>query len=441
MTANRLATAASAYLQSAAHQPIHWYPWGAEAFAAARSQDRPVLLDIGAVWCHWCHVMDGESYEDPALAAFPQRPLRLHQGGPGRAARCGRPLPARGPGAHPPGRMAAHGVPHPRGRGVLRRHLLPARREVRPARASGPCWRSVLDAYRSRRDQVRGAGPGDPSRARRAPRREPRRASRRPALLDDARRSDRPRVRSGQRRVRQPAEISPPGARSPSCSIAGTTSRGERPARIIDRTLEGMARGGMHDQLGGGFHRYSVDAEVDRAALREDVVRQLRAAEGVSRRLRAVRHRGVRRRGAGHRALGARGGWPIRRRATPPARTPTSDWTTTATTSPGPGTRPRRCSRATSWRSPRRTTISAPPGRCTMTRQERALRRGEPCRRSPGSPGSTEEAARRCSIAAREQAAGGPCAPSRAVRGPHPLHQLERDDGLGHAPRRRGAGR
>jgi uncharacterized protein YyaL (SSP411 family) len=70
MTSNRLAGAASAYLQSAAHQPIHWFPWSEEAFAAARSQDRPVLLDIGAVWCHWCHVMDGESYEDPAIARY-----------------------------------------------------------------------------------------------------------------------------------------------------------------------------------------------------------------------------------------------------------------------------------------------------------------------------------------------------------------------------------
>jgi uncharacterized protein YyaL (SSP411 family) len=67
---NRLSNAASAYLQSAAHQPVHWFPWSREAFEAAASQDRPVLLDIGAVWCHWCHVMDGESYEDPSLAEF-----------------------------------------------------------------------------------------------------------------------------------------------------------------------------------------------------------------------------------------------------------------------------------------------------------------------------------------------------------------------------------
>jgi len=70
MSTNRLGDAASAYLRSAAHQPVHWYAWGAEPFAAAAASDRPVLLDIGAVWCHWCHVMDGESYEDPGLAAL-----------------------------------------------------------------------------------------------------------------------------------------------------------------------------------------------------------------------------------------------------------------------------------------------------------------------------------------------------------------------------------
>ena len=67
---NSLSSAASAYLRSAAHQPVAWYPWGPGAFEAARRDDKPILLDIGAVWCHWCHVMDGESYEDPALAEF-----------------------------------------------------------------------------------------------------------------------------------------------------------------------------------------------------------------------------------------------------------------------------------------------------------------------------------------------------------------------------------
>jgi uncharacterized protein len=66
---NSLAHAASSYLRSAMHQPVRWHEWGEAAFALAAEQDKPVLLDIGAVWCHWCHVMDRESYEDATLAA------------------------------------------------------------------------------------------------------------------------------------------------------------------------------------------------------------------------------------------------------------------------------------------------------------------------------------------------------------------------------------
>src|SRR2546426_390084 len=65
---NLLAAEPSAYLKSAAHQPVHWHPWSEPAFARAGTEDKPILLDIGAVWCHWCHVMDGESYEDPEIA-------------------------------------------------------------------------------------------------------------------------------------------------------------------------------------------------------------------------------------------------------------------------------------------------------------------------------------------------------------------------------------
>ena len=67
---NSLARASSAYLRSAMHQPIQWQEWGPEAFAAAQRDNKPMLLDIGAVWCHWCHVMDRESYDDPEIAAI-----------------------------------------------------------------------------------------------------------------------------------------------------------------------------------------------------------------------------------------------------------------------------------------------------------------------------------------------------------------------------------
>ena len=65
---NQLEHAASSYLRSARHQPVHWHAWGTSAFARAQSEDKPILLDIGAVWCHWCHVMDRESYEDEEIA-------------------------------------------------------------------------------------------------------------------------------------------------------------------------------------------------------------------------------------------------------------------------------------------------------------------------------------------------------------------------------------
>ena len=67
-TLNSLSRASSAYLRSAMHQPIQWREWGEEAFALAKREHKPMLLDIGAVWCHWCHVMDRESYENPAVA-------------------------------------------------------------------------------------------------------------------------------------------------------------------------------------------------------------------------------------------------------------------------------------------------------------------------------------------------------------------------------------
>ena len=65
---NALSNASSSYLRSAMHQPIHWHEWGSEAFDVAKREAKPMLLDIGAVWCHWCHVMDRESYDDPEVA-------------------------------------------------------------------------------------------------------------------------------------------------------------------------------------------------------------------------------------------------------------------------------------------------------------------------------------------------------------------------------------
>ncbi|MEM7437733.1 MAG: thioredoxin domain-containing protein [Myxococcota bacterium] len=69
LAANRLSEELSPYLQQHAHNPVDWYPWGDEALDRAREEDRPILLSIGYSACHWCHVMERESFDDPAIAA------------------------------------------------------------------------------------------------------------------------------------------------------------------------------------------------------------------------------------------------------------------------------------------------------------------------------------------------------------------------------------
>src|SRR3970040_1974214 len=67
---NRLVYESSPYLQQHAHTPVDWYPWGEEALRRAREEDKPILLSIGYSACHWCHVMERESFEDEAIAAL-----------------------------------------------------------------------------------------------------------------------------------------------------------------------------------------------------------------------------------------------------------------------------------------------------------------------------------------------------------------------------------
>ena len=66
---NRLAHERSPYLLQHANNPVDWYPWGDEAFARARAEDKPIFLSIGYSTCHWCHVMEHESFEDAGVAA------------------------------------------------------------------------------------------------------------------------------------------------------------------------------------------------------------------------------------------------------------------------------------------------------------------------------------------------------------------------------------
>src|SRR5271166_3977082 len=69
-TPNRLVREKSPYLQQHAHNPVDWFPWGEEAFASARTRDVPVFLSIGYSTCHWCHVMERESFENGSIASL-----------------------------------------------------------------------------------------------------------------------------------------------------------------------------------------------------------------------------------------------------------------------------------------------------------------------------------------------------------------------------------
>jgi uncharacterized protein len=257
-TVNRLVDSPSAYLRSAAHQPIHWYPWSEEAFEAARSNDRPVLLDIGAVWCHWCHVMDGESYEDPELAAFlndrfvcikvdrderPDVDTRYQRAVQALTRQGGWPLTAF---LTPGGEVFYGGTYFP-----------PDGKYGRPGFRT--VLSAVLEAYHSRRDQVQAQAD----------------AIRRvvTADLDEATSGDLP-VSALEDAVQGMALVfdrthggfgSQPKFPHPT-AIAFLLhrwfdKRDDLTRTIIDRTLQGMGRGGVYDQLGGGFHRYSVDAQ------------------------------------------------------------------------------------------------------------------------------------------------------------------------------------
>jgi uncharacterized protein len=67
---NHLKGQSSPYLSRAIYQPVDWYPWGADAFKRARALNRPILLDVGAVWCPWCNLMDRDTYTNPGVAEY-----------------------------------------------------------------------------------------------------------------------------------------------------------------------------------------------------------------------------------------------------------------------------------------------------------------------------------------------------------------------------------
>jgi uncharacterized protein YyaL (SSP411 family) len=254
---NSLAAEPSAYLKSAAHQPVHWHPWGDAAFARARAERKPILLDIGAVWCHWCHVMDGESYEDPAVAELLNRDFvcikvdrderpdvdsRYQRAVQALSGQGGWPLTAF---LTPEGEVFFGGTYFPPdnnryGRPGFRSVLLEIGRAFREDQARiAANARAIRDHVTAMLNESK-AGAVDA------------------AVLGDAadqmaRLFD---VRYGGFGT---APKFPHPAAAEFLLARWHDTRAGWPRDIVEKTLTGMARGGIRDHLGGGFHRYSVD--------------------------------------------------------------------------------------------------------------------------------------------------------------------------------------
>ncbi|HLY23129.1 MAG TPA: thioredoxin domain-containing protein [bacterium] len=255
---NRLTGARSAYLVSAAHQPVDWYPWSDAAFDRARAEDKPILLDIGAVWCHWCHVIDRESYDDPETAAVinanfvavkvdrderPDVDVRYQNAVSAITGQGGWPLTAF---LTPDGHVFFGGTYFPPDGA----HGRPGFKQV---------LRSVAEFYRTRRDQAHGyAGELHQALHRLGDVRDTGEVLT-PALVAAA-------VADITRQFDAVHGGFGGAPKFPhSSAIELLLRRHDRTGdpellSVAARTLEKMARGGVYDQLGGGFHRYSVDA-------------------------------------------------------------------------------------------------------------------------------------------------------------------------------------
>ena len=255
---NRLAREASPYLQQHAQNPVDWYPWGAEALERAKREDKPILLSIGYSACHWCHVMERETFEDEATAELMNDVVRQHQGRPRRAARPRSDLPARRAADGAQRRLAAHGLPHAGPEAVLRRHVLSAGRPLRHARLPARCSSRSPRRTAARREEVDAqaeelteAIAEVADRRRRAPQRAVSPELARAARRDEARGA----LRRRARRVRGAPQVSEHDV--PRISCCAVTRAGDRERAC--KALDAMRAGGICDQLGGGFHRYSTD--------------------------------------------------------------------------------------------------------------------------------------------------------------------------------------
>src|ERR687898_2105761 len=248
---NRLARETSPYLLQHKDNPVDWYPWGEEALARARGEDRPILLSIGYSACHWCHVMEHESFEDAETAALmnelfisvkldrEERPdldaiyMEACQAMTGQG---GWPLNVF---------LTPEQVPFFAGT-----YFPP------DSRMGMPSWRSVLEAvakaWDERREEIREGGKRVAERLRGGALLRPSEQPFDESALDDA-----VELLRGQY-DRAHGGFGGAPKFPPASAIELLLRRGE--TEMTSHTLRAMASGGMYDQVGGGFSRYSVDA-------------------------------------------------------------------------------------------------------------------------------------------------------------------------------------
>ena len=252
--ANRLANQTSPYLQQHAANPVDWYPWGPEALERARREDKPILLSVGYSACHWCHVMAHESFEDPAVAAVMNRLFvnvkvdREERPDLDQIYQSAHQMLAQRPGGWPLTMfLSPDGTPFFGGTYFPKaaRFGLPGFPELCERIAA--IWRDKQPDIARQNSEVQKA----------LARTLPRRAARRPelsrdllrAVLDNLRASFDPRFGGfgAAPKFPHPTDLE-------LCLRKGETD-------IAHTTLKRMCEGGIYDQLGGGFSRYSVDAQ------------------------------------------------------------------------------------------------------------------------------------------------------------------------------------
>ena len=247
---NRLAGETSPYLLQHKDNPVDWQPWDERALSVAREEDRPILLSIGYSACHWCHVMEHESFEDEGTAAYmngnfvcikldrEERPdldaiyMEACQAMTGHG---GWPLNVFLTPEHIPFYTGTYFPPE--------------------ERQGMPSWRQVLEAvteaWKERSEEIRATGDRITQRLQGGALLQPSKDPMEAGMLDRAVES----LRAMHDRER--GSFGGPPNFPPASAIEFLLRRGE--TEMTSRTLRAMASGGLYDQLGGGFSRYTVD--------------------------------------------------------------------------------------------------------------------------------------------------------------------------------------